>query len=377
MPEAFFELADELGLMIWQEFTLACNCYSDDPAYLTVVDRESRSILRRLRPHPCVVLWCGGNELFNNWSGMDDQSLALRLLDRNCFELDPATPFLPTSPVGGMAHGHYVFWDKESSREVWSIYQEANATAYTEFGVPGAANADVLRRILPAEELWPPRATGSWKHHHAFASWTEGHHLCLEALERYFGPIATLDRMVELSQWTQGEGLRGIYEEARRQKPRAAMALSWCFTEPWPAAANLSLLSWPAEPKASLATVTESCRPVLASARLSHFQWAPGEAFEPELWLLNDRHEPLPPLNIDAAIEFDNHRLPLLAWQSPAGPGNTNIRGPRAHLVLPDLGVERFVLQISVTDHPEWNSSYTLSFRHTVKTVEARPMNLG
>ena len=377
MPDAFFELADELGLMVWQEFTLACNCYPDTPAYLAVVDRESRTLLRRLRPHPSIVLWCGGNELFNNWSGMDDQSLVLRLLDRNCYELDPLTPFLPTSPVGGMAHGHYVFWDHETEREVWSLFQQASATAYTEFGVPGAANADVLRRILPAEELWPPRAEGSWKHHHAFASWTPGHHLCLAVLERYFGPIDSLEQLVALSQWMQGEGLRGVFEEARRQKPRAAMALSWCFVEPWPAAANLSLVCWPAEPKGSLATVAAACRPVLASARIPRFHWAPGDAFEPELWLLNDRPEPLPALAVEAVLEAGEMRFPLAAWQSPPAPSDTNVRGPRAHFVLPDLGTDRFTLRVSVAGRPELESCYVLSFRRAEKPAEHRPMNLG
>ncbi len=377
MPEAFFDLADELGLMVWQEFTLACNRYPDEPAYLAVVDRESRSLLHRLRAHPSVVLWCGGNELFNNWSKMDDQSLALRLLDRNCYELDPLTPFLPTSPIGDMAHGHYVFRDLATDREVWTIFQQAGATAYTEFGVPGAGNADVLRRILPAEELWPPRPEGSWKHHHGFASWTEGHHLCLATLERYFGRIESLEQLVELSQWTQGEGLRGIFEEARRQKPRASMALNWCFGEPWPAAANLSVVSWPAAPKASLAAVAAACRPVLASARIAHFQWAPGETFEPELWLLNDRPEPLPALEVEAVLEVGTRVIPLVRWQSPAAAGDTNVRGPRAHLALPDLGADRFVLRVSVAGRPELESRYVLSFRRPEKVAEHRPMNLG
>ena len=377
MPEPFFSLADELGLMVWQEFTLACNRYPDAQAYLDVVDRESRTLLRRLRPHPCIVLWCGGNELFNNWSGMDDQALVLRLLDRNCLELDPATPYLPTSPVGGMAHGHYVFWDHETSREVWSMFQHCSATAYTEFAVPGAANVGVLRRILPAEELWPPRASGSWKHHHAFESWTPGHHLCLPVLERYFGPVGSLEQLVDLSQWMQGEGLRGIFEESRRQKPRASMALNWCLLEPWPAAANLSLVCWPAEPKASLPTVAASCRPILASARISRFQWGPGDVFDPELWLLNDRHEPLPPLTVVAVLEAGEQLIPLVSWQSPAAECDTNICGPRAHLALPDLGVERFVLRVSVAGRPELESRYTLSFRRAEKSTEARPMNLG
>ncbi len=75
--DSFFDLCDELGLLIWQEFPLACGNYEGTPAYLRVLDQESRSIIRRLRSRACLALWCGGNELFNNWSGMTDQDLAL------------------------------------------------------------------------------------------------------------------------------------------------------------------------------------------------------------------------------------------------------------------------------------------------------------
>ena len=63
--ESFFELCDELGIMVWQEFPLACNEYPDEEHYLSVLKKEATSIVRRLRTHPCVVLYCGGNELFN------------------------------------------------------------------------------------------------------------------------------------------------------------------------------------------------------------------------------------------------------------------------------------------------------------------------
>lgn len=98
--ESFFELCDEMGLMVWQEFSLACNLYPDTPEYLKVLDQESRSINMRLRKHPSVVLWSGGNELFNSWSGMTDQSLPLRMLNANCYEFNPEIPFLMTSLTG-------------------------------------------------------------------------------------------------------------------------------------------------------------------------------------------------------------------------------------------------------------------------------------
>ncbi len=382
MKDTFFDLADELGLLVWQEFTLACNAYPDAPDYLAVTDRESRFILRRLRHHPCIALWCGGNELFNKWSGMDDQSLALRTLDRNCLELDPLTPFLPTSPVDGVAHGHYIFRDATTGREVWELFQSSRYNAYPEFGVPGAANLDVIRAVIPESELWPPTPKGAWRHHHAFASWTDQHHLCLDTLQWYFGAIASLEQLVELSQWTQGEGLRGVFEEARRQKPRCSMALAWCFNEPWPAAANLSLVCWPASPKASLAPVGQACRPVLASARIARFQWRAGELFEAELWLLNDSPDPAGGAQIEAVLEADGKQTRLLRWDCPAAPANENVRGPSVRVVLPDLQADRFRLRLGVAGHPDWDSSYLLSFRarEAAPTADAgtaagRPLN--
>ena len=169
-PEAFFDRCGELGLLVWQEFPLACNNYPDDAAYLGVLDQESRSIIRRLRQHPCLGIWGGGNELFNSWSGMTDQSLAIRLLNRNCYDLDPRTPFIPTAPLEGMGHGDYRFRDN-TGREILEIFQKARNTAYSEFGCPGASPADYLRTFIPQAELWPPRPGTSWQTHHGFGAW--------------------------------------------------------------------------------------------------------------------------------------------------------------------------------------------------------------
>ena len=106
--ESFYELCDEMGIMVWQEFPLACNEYPDEDEYLDVLKQDAASIICRLRTHPCLVMWCGGNELFNGWSGMTEQHHALRLLDSLCYEYDRFTPFNMTSPLLGMSHGNYV-----------------------------------------------------------------------------------------------------------------------------------------------------------------------------------------------------------------------------------------------------------------------------
>lgn len=366
--EAFFDLCDELGLMVWQEFPLACNRYEGTPDYLAVLDAESRSIIRRLRPHPSVVLWCGGNELFNVWSGMTDQDLALRLLNRNCYDMDPERPFLMTSPMMGMGHGHYVFRSPEGD-EVFQIFARARCTAYTEFGCPAPSPAGVLRRIIPAEQLFPPREGTPWETHHAFKAWQPNSHLMLDVIDHYFGPSASLEELVARGQLLQTEGLKCLFEEARRQKPRAAMALNWCFNEPWPCAANMSVIAWPAEPKAGYEALRAACRPALASARIPRFTWTEGDTFAPELWLLNDAPEPLPAGMVEAWLDLGGRRILLLRWDHAGAPAQTNLAGPTARVVLGRGEAGPMTLSLRCPARPELDSAYTLLYRPAAATA--------
>jgi beta-mannosidase len=363
--EAFFDQCDELGLLVWQEFPLACNCYPDSPRYLRVLDQESRSILRLVRRHTCRAIWGGGNELFNLWSGMTDQAKALRLLNRNCYELDPDTPFLPTAPLEGMGHGDYRFRD-DRGREVFQIYAGAACTAYSEFGCPGPAPVEVLKSIIPADQLFPPRPGTAWETHHGFGAWEiePGGWLCLDTLRHYFGDAATLEELVARGGWLQSEGYKCIFEEARRQKPRCGMALNWCFNEPWPTAANNSLVSWPARPKPAYAAVAAACRPVLASARLPKFSWKGGETFCAELWLLHDTPAELPSGEISASLEIAGDRIPLLTWKhGPVAPGS-NLAGPAMRAVLPErAATDRFTLHLHVAADDRRDSRYLLPYR--------------
>ena len=361
-PEAFFDQCDELGLLVWQEFPLACNLYPDDPAYLGVLDRESRSIIARLRQHACLGLWCGGNELFNAWSRMTDQSLAVRLLNRNCLELDPATPFLPTAPIEGMGHGDYRFRN-DRGQEVYEIFQRADNTAYSEFGCAGPTPGRHLRAFIPEDELWPPRPGTAWEAHHAFQAW-EGHPdswLFPGMVEHYFGASDSLDTLVHRGTWLQCAGYQAIFEEARRQKPRCAMALNWCFNEPWPCAAGNSLVHWPAHPKPAYHAAKAACRPVLASARFARFQWRSGETFSAEIWLLSDAPEAIPGGEVEVTLAAGDRLLRLATWSFPALQPGRNLAGPTVQAVLPSVPAEAFELILTVSPNREWSSSYRLS----------------
>ncbi len=361
----FYERCDELGIMVWQEFPLSCNPYPDEADYLALLDQESRRMIARLGRHACVILWSGGNELFNEWSRMTDQSLPLRLLNRNTYDLDPTRPFLPTAPVDGMGHGPYVFRDLDTGEEAWANFQRSACTAYSEFGCPGPAPLATLNTILPEAERWPPRPDTAWQTHHGLnAQWTDSW-LHLPHIEHYFGPMTSLPQLVECGQLLQGAGFQGLFEEARRQKPVASIAMNWCFNEPWPCAANNSLVTWPCEPKAALAKVAQACRPTLASARIRKFSWLPGESFDPELWLLHDAPVDDVPVTVTAWLELDGQRHDLGMWTTARIAANINQPGPRLTFTLPAFSRDRLTLHVDVAEQPHWSSTYLL--------VRARP----
>lgn len=360
--ESFFEQCDALGLMVWQEFPLSCNCHPDKPEYLQVLDRESRSMIARVKYHPCRVLWCGGNELFNPWSRMTEQSHALRLLNRNCYDLDKNTPFIYTSPLYGVRHGDYRF-RMPNGEEAFAIFKRYNATAYVEFGCPGPSDVDYLKTFIPESELFPPREGTAWEWHHALKAWDAdmGSWLFPKTLAHYFGEADSLEALVSQGQWLQCEGYKALFEEARRQKPVSSMALNWCYNEPWPSAANNSILNYPYRRKAAYHAVKAACRPVMASARIPKFSWGYGETFTCELWLFNDRYKIEKSGEMRAELQIDGGQpFALGNWKFPQLEPNRHQQGPTLSFLLPDAPFKKLTLRLRVVGKADWDSSYEL-----------------
>jgi beta-mannosidase len=259
-----------------------------------------------------------------------------------------------------MGHGDYRFRD-EHGRELFQIFAQARHTAYSEFGCPGPSSVEYLKTFIPEAELFPPRPGSAWQTHHGLGAWEmdPGTWLCQSTIEHYFGSTTSLEQLVARGQLMQAEGYKFIFEEARRQKPRCAMALNWCFNEPWPSAANNNLLSWPHQPKPAYYAAQAACRPVLASARAPKFSWQVGELFEAELWLLNDAPRVLESGTVQAVLEVDGGLLELGQLAFPELAANRNWRGPTLRCLLPAGAAQTFSFRLSVAQRPELDSSYT------------------
>jgi len=363
--DAFYDLCDREGILVWQEFMLACNNYVGTPHYLKILEQEARSIICQLRSHPSIAFWCGGNELFNRWSGMDDQSHALRLLNKLCYELDFERPFLATAPLFGMAHGGYRF--RIGQKDAFQMFQESKCTAYSEFGVPGMTDVASLKQIIPEGELFPVTDTPAWHAHFGTGVAGGEAYVCADTLAHYFGKAESLEQLVEQSQWLQCEGYKAIFEEGRRQWPYCSMALNWCFNEPWICAANCSILTYPAKPKPSYFAVQEALRPVMPSARIPKFDWKGGETFTAQLWYHNESQQTASD-SVQIRVRIGQTVYDLLTWNTGAIEPGVNKLGPAINLQLP-VEAESNRLVLELVSENGLHSSYTLLLRDGKKPV--------
>ena len=372
--DCFYDLCDQYGIMVWQEFMLACNNYIATKHYMSVLESEATALILRLRAHPSIVFWCGGNELFNSWSGMDDQSHALRLLNKLCYDYDYETPFLATSPLDGMAHGGYRFYSDLQGGDVFHEFIRSKNTTYTEFGVPSSASMDLLKKIIPDDELFPVNDTKSWNIHHATNRKGGGDWLCLDVLKRYFGDPQCIEDIVEQSNWLQCSGYQAAFEEMRKQWPYCSIMINWCYEEPWITAANNSIISYPAIPKPAYHSVKNALRPTLFSARIPKFDWKAGERFSAEIWLLNDS-----PACVDGSVEvtlkIGESEVCLLKWDGAKTDANANFEGPSVCCVLPNVETDHIILILKAGDE-QMSNEYKLLYKPKKKRSAPKILNM-
>ncbi len=330
--EAFYRLADEFGLMVLQEFPLACQTLPRSEAFYRLLTQEVSAIIRQLAGHPSVVIWSGGNELFHYWDLLDSGSErmaatleqvkdfgftpenrawhlgaetyhepTLALMGSLCALLDGARPFQPTSAMEGEGEAHGIWtWNPAIGdhrfRDADSLYDfwlHARAHLYSECSVSSIANLDTIKDVLDSPcPTFPEKDDPIWRLHHAFYSaWDQLPDLWLDlpATEKLFGKLSELATLVLVNQWMQGEGARFLIEELRRQMPRTCGIIWWGVNEPWPGLAGNALLDYFARPKLGMRFLANAYRPTILSLRYQH---CVARRIKPELWLSHNGVQP-------------------------------------------------------------------------------------
>jgi len=268
--DVFYDICDELGITIWQDFMYACAEYPEEEWFLKEAKREAEEVIRRLRRHPCIVLWCGNNE--NQWiyemAWRDrERLLGLPLYDevlpKVCSKLDPTRPYWPSSPYGGKDPNSPSEGDRHNW-EVWSrwidypAYLNDKGRFLSEFGWQAPPTLKLLEEYIEPKDLYPQSKT------------MEAHDKQEEGIERLYRFLAAhypvpenIKHFTLYCQLNQGEALKTAVEHWRTRMFKTSGCLIWQLEDCWPVI-SWSLIDYGLNPKASYYFVKRALQPVIA-----------------------------------------------------------------------------------------------------------------
>lgn len=298
--DIFYDLCDEHGIMVWQDFMFACSDYPDDqPWFVDLVIPEIQYQVRRLRNHPSLVYWCGGNEKTGS-AGFKihyGEKIYHTIIAGICADLDPTRPYHPASPYSLSDLGN----DMDSGDTHRSCYEDAfrigiehfrdeiakiQTVFNSEFGLHGPVLFRSLVKFIPAEYLTPPNPV--WELHvqdNPYNSLAETFsEVQMKVAERLFGPFKDVKEFIKFGTTSHSEILREEFENHRRRKYANSGAMFWMFADTWPCG-SWSVVDYYGLPKPAYYAAKRACQPVLPSFKRDGDQYG--------LYLISDLRKPI------------------------------------------------------------------------------------
>lgn len=247
-----YQHCDKAGILVWQDFAMACGSYPIDDEFVEAIEKEARSVVRRLRGHPCICLWSGDNEcdVFMRAYGQDPggNRITRKILPEVLEYEDPARPYIPSSP----------FIDKEAAalpedrlpeNHLWGsrdyyksrYYSGSHCSFASEIGYHGCPSVSSLKKFISADSLWPWQNNDEWIIHCAspetdrngpFAYRID---LMAKQIRELFGLIPdNIEDFSLASQISQAEALKYFIELFRSGKWNRSGIIWWNLIDGWP-----------------------------------------------------------------------------------------------------------------------------------------------
>lgn len=316
-PEEFYNECDRRGILIWQDFMFGYGIHPNGPPDFNENRRiEIEDMIRQLRNHPCILMYCGGNENQMGWSfqfGSDPaekQILFESIMPQAVTRLDPDRLFHPSSPYGG----RYPNWPLEGD---WHDYTtlnfspEASVPLYaSEVGRVSAPSVSSMRKFLSDEELWPtgydPRVVSPgkfawppmWQYRSVDGSWDK-----IGPIEEFCDPSSAED-LVRILGTAHGEYLQRRIERERRGVPdgspdgnrRCWGNTIWRLNDAWPII-YWSAIDYYLEPKIAYYFLRRAYVPVMVCFEKTSDYIA--------VWVVNDSSDPVSGQLIFRCLRFD------------------------------------------------------------------------
>ena len=255
--DSFYQTCDELGLLVWQDFMFSCNLYPHTKDFLDEVRAEVKEVVRRLKHHACIALWCGDNELIGALTWFDEsinnRDRYLVAYDRlnhsietELFNHAPDANWWPSSPSSGLLnYGDAWHDDQSGDMHFWSVwhegrdfehYRDVNPRFCSEFGFQSYPSMDVIETFTQPSDC--NIASPVMESHQKNAG---GNARIAETMFRYFRFPEGFENFVYMSQIQQGLAIKTAVDYWRSIKPHCMGALYWQLNDTWPVASWSSL----------------------------------------------------------------------------------------------------------------------------------------
>ena len=285
--DAFYDACDELGVLVTQDFLMACGQYpEEDDSFIEKLKHETEAAALALRNHPCLAWWSGDNENAvagdENMEHYSGRRAALEGIAPVLRELDPARPFLPSSPYGGTPYassvrgtthntqflGTFFGWvrgnDLSDYREVMESYLSRFCAEQPALGMPYVSS---LRRFMTEEDIFGDDVSVSeyhTKNNPGLGAITLYGYIDRMARGMFGEYRDGYDRIYKM-QLLQCEWIRLMVELYRRHAWYSSGIIFWMFNDCWPAANSWSQVDYDGNPKPAYYTFRRTAKPLISS----------------------------------------------------------------------------------------------------------------
>lgn len=252
----FYRLADQNGILVWQDFMFACTLYPSDPAFLENVQQEAADNIKRLRNHPALALWCGNNEVgvaIKNWgwesgyaytntqwqsllTGYD--KLFKELLPQQVATYQPGAFYFHSSPISNwgkvedFTKGDNHYWGVWHGMEWFEAFNTHIPRFMSEYGFQSFPSMETIRTFATKDD-YDIFSNVMQSHQKSPA---KGNTAIKTYMLHYYREPKDFPSFVYLSQVLQAEGMKMAIEAHRRAMPYCMGTLYWQLNDCWPGA---------------------------------------------------------------------------------------------------------------------------------------------
>lgn len=246
--ERFFDFCDRHGIMVWQDFAMACNSYPQTEKFYESIRREATFIVREYRHHPSIIVWSGDNEIdcMHAWCGVNPEGnkITREVLPSVVYANDVGRPYLESSPfiteevfkTGNLDYspeGH--LW---GSRDYYKsdFNKHAKHHFVSETGFHGCPSLESIKKFITPEKVWPYFDNSEWILHSSDQKGNDSRVMLMDyQVRQMFGEVPTdAESYILASQISQAEAKKYFIERIRVARPRTSGIIWWNLLDGWP-----------------------------------------------------------------------------------------------------------------------------------------------